>query len=196
MVRWKQNEWVSPQSKLAPDEKIHKFLRRFNLLAKRLAAVGEDIQELADDLALMVEGGILTPGGAVGKGQADDDSDAILKKQGEFGVGRFAIEEQDGKKHLVTLGEMTFSLSPMLGRLLRFLSADTESSPDAFVGWKNLELLTLLLKKPNDENGRHATINLVCRLKRELGKHGASPYLIESDDGPKYRLRLRRKTSL
>lgn len=114
--------------------------------------------------------------------------------------GAFALQIVPGSDNDVIVridGGSPFRLTALPGRLLHFL-ATAEKSPDDMVGWRSIPSIAKCLAAFQGGRlpQRHAVINLICRLRKELAAHEENDRLIQTDRKLGYRFALRRNTRI
>ncbi len=75
-----------------------------------------------------------------------------------------------------------FTVPPVLGALLRILSADTGKSNDGLVGWKTFDAIVAEMRASGESQRftRHALSEAVLRLRKILERHAYDPRLIQT----------------
>lgn len=136
---------------------------------------------------------------------------AVKRKNGGAGTSRAARHPRGpaptvqgfqlraaGNKHVVVTFDNAkqVKLPGTLKELFAMLAADTVASPDELVGFKSFDELSASLEKRLGRNfDRHATSQLIYRLRKSLEAMAEGRGLIESVPNRGARLRIRRKGS-
>ena len=169
---------------------IRDLSRRYRTLLSRLSST----ELLADTIALdlsRIEKCLETGTLAVVIG---DEKPALRKERGQrieqlrvlADSGATSLEikpRSDGYSDVRIDAGKSFSLPPGLADLLSVLSLNASPNDDGLVGWKTIDEVAILLgKRSNKRFSRHAVIQNIYRLRKELfNRGGINPFLVQTN---------------